>query len=883
MRFIRGDSLREAIERFHGGGRASEGRQPPDPTRKNAVDSLELRRILRRFLDVCNAIDYAHSRGVLHRDIKPGNIIIGKYGETLVVDWGLAKATGRSDPAAAERTLVPSSSSGSGAETLPGSVIGTPAYMSPEQAAGELDRLSFRSDVYSLGATLYCLLTGKPPIADSDVGAMLRAVQSGDFPDPRRFNPSIDKALEAICLKAMATRPEGRYETPKALADDIERWLAEEPVTAWEEPLGRNVRRQLVKHRSLLGALMLGVPVALFSLSSIALHERLSRGRVEETNTKLVKAQKQTADALKHAGRREGLTLKALSNFRHAVESNPDLFTRPELGNLRRRLLSQPLEYYRELREEAQTNASDADPQASRTLAYANWSFASIAAEVGVSKNAIQAYKESLAALEPLLRDNAIESEDVWLAPMLLNGLGLAQVDAGQLSDADNSYQRALALTEQAAVTEPKQQRGKLNVLARTHQNLALLRFRQGQSEAALEQYRETLRLRQDLLRDSLDDREYREVEIAVVENLYGRLIRQLGHFAEARRELDRACSLLESALQSDPTNSFARDTLARVYFELGTLARDLLVVHYDADDGLEYFQKCLELSESLTEDFPQYTFYRKVLVDALDSMGEIHNKMRRYKIAEPLHRRAVEEAEALFRLEPASLNHRNYLCHALNHLGLTLVAANRPGEAVPFYDRAITLREQAAQKDPDNLELRSSLAGTYNNRGLAWTEIGSQEKALSDFRGAIEIERECMRKAPHVVQYRLWLRHHCRGMAKPLRALKRWDEAYTASREGYELQSNEAGPTYDFACDLALLSDAMNQYRNSLSDEERLKRDAWGERALVVLRQAIDSGFSFADHMATDPDLRSLRSRPEFQKMLLDLSFPSDPFVKTR
>ena len=94
---------------------------------------------------------------MIHRDIKPANIILGKHGETLVVDWGLAKAVGRADPTVGEQTLAPSSSGGS-SETLPGSALGTPAYMSPEQAAGELDRLGPRSDVYSLGATLYCLL-----------------------------------------------------------------------------------------------------------------------------------------------------------------------------------------------------------------------------------------------------------------------------------------------------------------------------------------------------------------------------------------------------------------------------------------------------------------------------------------------------------------------------------------------------------------------------------------------------------------------------------------------------------------------------------------------------------------------------------------------------
>src|SRR5262249_21765789 len=138
-----------------------------------------LRKLLRRLLDICNAMDYAHSRGVLHRDIKPGNIIVGKHGETLVVDWGLAKATGKAEAESEERTLVPRSASGS-AETLPGSALGTPAYMSPEQARGDLDSLGPRSDVYSLGASLYCLLTGRPPQEGDDLGEILRRVQRGE-------------------------------------------------------------------------------------------------------------------------------------------------------------------------------------------------------------------------------------------------------------------------------------------------------------------------------------------------------------------------------------------------------------------------------------------------------------------------------------------------------------------------------------------------------------------------------------------------------------------------------------------------------------------------------------------------------------------------------
>src|SRR5262249_60347424 len=136
-----------------------------------------------RFVAVCNAIGYAHSRGGLPRDLKPGNVIVGRYGETLVVDWGLAKPLGHVEPTArsGERTLVPTSGSGT-ASTLPGSALGTPAYMSPEQASGELDRLGTRADVYSLRAPPYCPLPGRPPVGREDFRRGPPQAPPGDVP-----------------------------------------------------------------------------------------------------------------------------------------------------------------------------------------------------------------------------------------------------------------------------------------------------------------------------------------------------------------------------------------------------------------------------------------------------------------------------------------------------------------------------------------------------------------------------------------------------------------------------------------------------------------------------------------------------------------------------
>ena len=241
MRLIKGDSLKEAIARFH---------QLPRKAFDPSTHSVELRKLLRRFTDVCNAIEYAHSRRVLHRDIKPGNIILGKHGETLVVDWGLAKPQGKGELSAesGERALMPFLSRGT-AETLPGSALGTPGYMSPEQARGDLDRLEPRSDVYSLGATLYCLLTGRAPF-DGEVGVVLDAVRKSDFPPPRRLDPSIHPALEAVCLKAMALEPSERYASARALADDVDRWLADEPVSARPEGFGGRLARWSRRYRA---------------------------------------------------------------------------------------------------------------------------------------------------------------------------------------------------------------------------------------------------------------------------------------------------------------------------------------------------------------------------------------------------------------------------------------------------------------------------------------------------------------------------------------------------------------------------------------------------------------------------------------------------------
>jgi WD40 repeat protein/serine/threonine protein kinase len=247
MRFIKGDNLKDAIERFH----RSEG-----PKRDPGETVLEFRKLLRRFQDVCNAVAYAHSRGVLHRDLKPGNIMLGQFGETLVVDWGLAKTTEENDPEASAPDSPVRPTLGRGSEpTRMGTAIGSPQYMSPEQASGRIDQLGPRSDVYGLGATLYCLLTGMPPFSGTDIGDLLRKVRQGQTSAPREMKHDVPAALDAICRKAMALSPLDRYGSPADLSDDLEHWLADEAVSAQIDPWPAKLGRWTRHHKGLVGSI----------------------------------------------------------------------------------------------------------------------------------------------------------------------------------------------------------------------------------------------------------------------------------------------------------------------------------------------------------------------------------------------------------------------------------------------------------------------------------------------------------------------------------------------------------------------------------------------------------------------------------------------------
>jgi serine/threonine protein kinase len=290
MRFVDQIDLRAAIRNFHAGlpllHREDPGpRKPTEPdiaetdaqmpsaTRQVRFDrldgrrNLDFRELLERFTDVCDAIEYAHLRSVLHRDLKPGNVMLGEHGETLVIDWGLAKVRD-----AAEKTqplTIPFATDGYDLRSQDDDIKGTLPYMSPESLMGANEKLNDTTDIYSLGVILYEILTGKRPHYDrirdelsriSDIREralrLLKEVRKGP-PDLAAENPSIPRPLAAICRKAIAVEQHERYRSAESLAADVEAWLADEPVSAYldKEKFGERAGRWMRKNRGATAAI----------------------------------------------------------------------------------------------------------------------------------------------------------------------------------------------------------------------------------------------------------------------------------------------------------------------------------------------------------------------------------------------------------------------------------------------------------------------------------------------------------------------------------------------------------------------------------------------------------------------------------------------------
>ena len=994
MRFIRGDSLKDAIAQFH---------QAERPDRDPGERSLALRRLLRRFVDACNALAYAHSRGVLHRDLKPGNVMLGPYGETLVVDWGLAKAAGHRNGSSetGERTLRPTSGSAS-TPTLTGEVIGTPAFMSPEQASGELDRLGPRSDVYSLGATLYCLLTGRPPFENDDVVEILRGVRQGEFSPPRQLDPSIDPALEAICLQAMKHRPEDRYASCRSLADDLDRWMADEPVTAWREPMARRARRWAQRNRTPVTAAAVALAAGVVGLAAVLAVQ--TRAKAELTRS-------QAAVQVRY-----DLAVEAIKTF-HTGVSEDFLLKQEQFKGVRDRLLKSASDFYGKL---GALLGKESDLASRRALGHANYEVAELTRQVGRSEDALAAHRQVLDARIALAAASQGEPEikaDIGRSLIAIAGLLLV---TGRTEDAEATYRKAEALLVEPGPTNSESSSSRLVLancrsslgwvlhttgrndealsvyrlaradqeslaaapaakiehrreLAATINGVAALLAATGKTSAAIAENRIALEIQQKLADESPAVTDFRS-DLAISHNNLGNLLSDAGKAREAEAEYRQALTLRQRLADDNPAVTHLRSSLARSRHDIANL---LWITGRDSVAEDE-FRKALAIEQKLVDDNPAVTEYRSSLAGSRNHLGILLSTMGKSSEAEAERRMALALYQRLADSEPPVSEFRTILAKTHDIVAWLKSNSGESSQAESEYREALAIRKQLADDNPAVVEFRDSLAISHITLGWLLSNCGKQSDAEAEFGRALEIRQQLADDYPDRPQFQRslatsllefgWrlaqagkagdaigyytreesirqtlagassvtpadtdLLANCQtNMADALRRSGRLNESLAACERALAVREPlvEAhvevpgfraglGETLlrlgQVRCDLENHPGAIAAWKRALAHYDRCKslnqeqtfyqacchaglaelagRPGSGVsaaegpvrcgEAMATLRQAIAMGFRDVDAYRTESALDSLRKRPEFQFLMMDLAFPVEPFAK--
>jgi serine/threonine-protein kinase len=730
MRFIRGESLQEAIKRFHEAERP--GRDPGER-------ALALHGLLRRFVDVCQAIAYAHSRGVIHRDLKPGNVMLGQYGETLVVDWGLAKplgATGLPEylPLSVEGPVRPASH-GESAPTFAGMAVGTPQYMSPEQAAGRIDELGPASDVYSLGATLYSALVGKPPLDGADISEMLILVQQGKVPTAREANPTVPPALSAVCQKAMALLPENRYPTAKALAEDVERWLADEPTTAWPEPWHVRARRWIGRHRTGVTTAATVVVVASFCLG-------VATALLTAANKRERAAKQEASRQRDEAAANYRLARRAVDRY-HTEVSEDVLLNEPGMEPLRRRLLEAAREFYTQFA----AKRSD-DPEVKAELGRALYRLAQISADVDGPAQGIELHRQALAIFTDLAGSEPNDPELMADRARCLHHLGRLQRETDQMAAAHDSYLGALDLWERLEKAHPEEERYRAEE-ARTRLGIGNVEQVLRQLDRARDQYTRALAVRSALAAAHPERADYAR-DLATTRHNLAMVQTYIGPADQAEKNFRLALAAQEKLAAANPNVTQYLADVARTHTNLGALYR----ARKELEQALVEFQTAADGWGKLSESHPAVPRFCAGQAKCYLYASRMHWALRRDGPAEE----AMGRARDLYRglaargsLVPAD---RADIAAGYRQLGDLYRSIGRAPNASAAYQDALDLLEPLTA-GPDALpEYLAQLASIWNNKGLLDRDGGKRPAAEVAFRKAVQLWRGLVEAHPENPEY---------------------------------------------------------------------------------------------------------------------------------
>lgn len=735
MQFVDGQPLDRAIEELRAGRSESS-------SRKTAKRFEDLHTVIRLGIQGAEALHAAHEYGVVHRDIKPSNLLLDGDGKLWVTDFGLARCQMN------------------GSLTRTGDVVGTMRYMSPEQASGQSALVDQRTDIYSLGVTLYELLTLQPVFAASDTGAAPRRPLE-ETPRPlRQIRPEIPVDLETVIMKAMATSRDDRYATAQAFADDMRRVLEGKPTVARPPTIVDRLAKWERRHRRIVGAAMgvgaLSLAGLLVAMGLIAREKSRAEHNFERAQSSLRDAHEavdtfgsrladKLADVPGATLLRQQLLQETLSYYqRFAAQAEHDPALRSELAETYNKIaplteelgsIDDAIAAHQAARRLFAQLAADQprEPKHSRRLAQCDNYLGLVLAKAGKTEQAQSAYDAAIElqqALSAKFPDDSTYADDLALSH---NNLGLLLGETARPGKAKEEFLAAIALRERRLVAQPDDPEANRN-LAGSFNNLASLYMDETPAEAEW-CYKRALKCRQSAVAARPDEMQYQS-ELALAHNNLGALQSRLNRLGEAARSYDEAIRIQTELVRRGPSQKSFRRDLAVSYNNRG-----LVQTRSSEPKGAEEsFQRALDLHLALVAEHPDDIALQSSLGSVYNNLGSVLEDSRRLPEAATAYEQAVEHQELACRLSPEIARYTSFLSRHYFNYGRVLRGLGRPGDAANVALR----RRKLWERSPDKLlsvaeelalasgQLSQSPGGDISSEQCAEWAVDTLEQAVA-------------------------------------------------------------------------------------------------------------------------------------------------------
>ncbi|MCO6457956.1 MAG: serine/threonine protein kinase [Pirellulaceae bacterium] len=708
MRFLQGQSLRAAIAEYH--KRREQGK----------AGSLELHGLLESFVAVCNAMSYAHARGVLHRDLKPDNVVLGAFGEVNLLDWGLAKRLDRAGDDEATDRYVEVSETPDALRTRPGSRPGTPPYWSLEQAAGQVERINRRTDIYGLGTILFEILAGRPPHAGQDTQRIRDNIIHGPTPRARDAVGTVPRPLDAICAKAMSKDQQDRYATVHELSQDVRRWLADEPVRAYQERLSERAARWMRRHRVWTQAV--GTALLIVAVVATIAAVSVERARRHEHQAKL------------EAIERLQQSLHTIDTMLTGVERVAENY--PGARDLRIPLLSKAAEQLADL-----AARPTSDPGLLAETARCELRLGEVHLQLSELKSAEDVLRRAVERVGGLPDEllGRLENQITRVAAHRL----LAEVLALQGHSDQAQRQLETAETLAAGSTQPGDAGMRLEA-ARTFIVRAQLRQPASELDAALAD----LQAAEDQLRPLLSipgptTNQSQEL-LALVHTLAGQLLAAGGRNDTAQVRQEGALQIYQQLAAGDAAQPRYQEGLAFARFDLANTLAGLGDV--DAEEK-QLRQAASELA-GLVDVLPDVPRYQDNLAAAHSNLGRLLHRTARFDEADKQLNEALRLLEKLANGPVVLPHYLEQLAQTCSVLGRLLIDQNRP-EAWNNLESARLLYEQLLRDDdPQFRPYRLGLAATHRQLARLHQREGQTTDADKELTTALELLEQLLAEA---------------------------------------------------------------------------------------------------------------------------------------